>query len=124
MAQRTLIFAYGTLMRGECRHWLLQDQQFVGEAHTAPQYRLYHCGTFPALVADGQQGNSIVGEVWSVEGSRLQALDDEEGIADQLYQRARINLAAPFANQVVEGYLYLGSTASLPDCGVSWRARD
>ena len=123
MSSRTLIFAYGTLMRGECRHWLLEDQRFMGEAQTLPRYRLFNCGAFPAVVEVSAGGKSILGEVWSVDNARLQALDDEEGTADQLYNRALIQLAAPFADEAVEGYLYLGSTAAMPDCGTSWRTR-
>ena len=61
------LFVNGTLMRGLALHDNLAGAQFVGEARTAPIYRLYsiddrHPGMFE--VAEG--GVAVAGEVYRV----------------------------------------------------------
>jgi gamma-glutamylcyclotransferase (GGCT)/AIG2-like uncharacterized protein YtfP len=59
------LFVNGTLMRGLALHGNLAGAEFMSEARTAPQYRLYsiedrHPGMFE--VADG--GVSVAGEIY------------------------------------------------------------
>jgi gamma-glutamylcyclotransferase (GGCT)/AIG2-like uncharacterized protein YtfP len=61
------LFVNGTLMRGLALHGNLASAEFVGEARTAPIYRLYsiddrHPGMFE--VADG--GVAVAGEIYRV----------------------------------------------------------
>ena len=51
----THLFVYGTLMRGECRERHLAGQEFVGAAQTAPGFRLYNVGEYPALGSSPNQ---------------------------------------------------------------------
>ena len=61
------LFVNGTLMRGLALHGNLAGAEFVGEARTAPIYRLYSIGDrHPGMfeVADG--GVAVAGEIYRV----------------------------------------------------------
>ena len=118
----TLVFVYGTLMRGDCRHSALAGQEFVGEARTVAAYRMYDAGTFPGLV-EAADGLEIEGEVWCVDAWCLARLDVIEGVNEALYARRAIRLQTPFETTPVETYLYLQSTIGMPDCGPRWHGR-
>jgi gamma-glutamylcyclotransferase (GGCT)/AIG2-like uncharacterized protein YtfP len=118
-SSRTRIFAYGTLMRGFCRHQALQDQTFLGVARTVPRYRMVNCGDYPGLL-DDEPGIAIWGEVWEVTPECLMRLDEVEGVDEKLYVRKPIRLQAPFDQDLVLAYFYARSTEGLPDCGDRW----
>jgi gamma-glutamylaminecyclotransferase len=86
-----LLFVYGTLMRGGCRHYLLADQCFLGTARTAPRYALYDLGNYPGLVASVENGTSIQGEFYEIDPALLPRLDVEEGVP-ALYRRDEVEL--------------------------------
>jgi gamma-glutamylcyclotransferase (GGCT)/AIG2-like uncharacterized protein YtfP len=111
------LFFYGTLKRNGRSHALLAGQRFVGEARTAPRYRLYDWGPHPCLVEDAAHGIAVFGEVWEVTPAVLAALDAYEGVPG-LFDRRPIVLERPGAP--VETYLYQGNVAGLPDCGPVW----
>jgi gamma-glutamylaminecyclotransferase len=120
-----LVFAYGTLMRGECRHEALADQAFVARATTQPHYRLYNCGSYPALVeVECDTGRRIQGEVWCVSAACLARLDEIEGVDEGLYERGPVALEnSPVSNQVdaaVEAYFYRQDVSTLEDLGTGW----
>ncbi|QDT56128.1 Gamma-L-glutamyl-butirosin B gamma-glutamyl cyclotransferase [Caulifigura coniformis] len=102
-----LVFVYGTLKRGDCRHRFMAGSRFLGIATTAPGFRLYNLGEYPALVEDNS-GGQIEGEVYEVSPAILEVLDEVEGVADSLYVRKRLPLMTPFAESAVEAYLYEG----------------
>jgi len=64
------LFVNGTLMRGLALHSNLDGAEFLGEALTIPQYRIYsindiHPGMFE--LDDGEEGGvSVVGEIYSM----------------------------------------------------------
>jgi gamma-glutamylaminecyclotransferase len=72
------LFVYGTLKRGGCRHGPLAGQRFLGEAHTAPQYRLYDLGSYPGLVR-AEDGGVVHGELYEVDRELVPLLDRLEG---------------------------------------------
>jgi gamma-glutamylaminecyclotransferase len=116
-----LVFVYGTLMRGECYHAALADQQFVGTAITSPQYRLFHCGSYPALIeTQSGSGNRIEGEVWRVSTACLTRLDEVEGVHEGLYERRSVALEVGTSDEAVEAYFYLQDVSTLPDLGTRW----
>lgn len=114
-----LVFVYGTLMRGGCRHSVLSNEEFVAELETLPQYRLYDCGSYPGLVR-ADDGVSIEGEVWRVSQACLRQLDSIEGVDDGLYERRPVALATMPANETVEAYFYLKDVSILKDAGTHW----
>jgi gamma-glutamylaminecyclotransferase len=77
----TLVFVYGTLKRGGKNFRLLADQEFVGEATTAPRYRVYDLGPWPGLARDDANGLAVRGELFAVSECCLAELDDFESDA-------------------------------------------
>jgi gamma-glutamylaminecyclotransferase len=79
--EKTIVFVYGTLKRGERNHRLLADQEFLGAAVTAPRYRVFDLGPYPGLVRDDATGLAVRGELFAVTERCLAELDEFEGVA-------------------------------------------
>lgn len=67
------LFVYGSLLRGERDHELLDQAVFVGPAKTAARYTLVDLGPYPALLENGR--SSIVGELYVVDRKQRFVLD-------------------------------------------------
>lgn len=102
----THLFVYGTLKRGCKNHHLIAGQTFVGEARSAPGYRLYDLGDYPGMVVDADDTEGVTGEIWSVTPDALKRLDAFEGVGQGLYRREPVALIAPFAQTAAHTYLY------------------
>ena len=89
MEQRSLLFVYGTLMRGERSHGYLGDAELVGRDRTEAAFTLVRVGWYPAMCDGGT--TAVVGEVWRVGAQTLARLDLYEGVPD-LYERRRMVL--------------------------------
>ncbi len=119
--QLTVIFVYGTLKRHDCRHYLLKDSIYLGEAVTEPHYRLYNLGSYPGLIEVAKGfGISIEGELYAVTPECLFRLDEEEGVAEQLYERKEISCLSPHREVDSESYFHLGDVSEANDIGESW----
>jgi gamma-glutamylaminecyclotransferase len=94
-----IVFVYGTLLRNEPNHTLLEGSDFLGEAHTLPLYTLFDLGSFPAMAEGGE--TSVRGEVFRVSQEVLDSLDALEGHPDW-YKRTQISL---ISGMLAEGYL-------------------
>ncbi len=116
----SLVFVYGTLKRGGSNYSHLAGQKFLGEARTAPGFRLYELDSYPGMIAFSNDRTGVTGEVWSVDADCLAQLDLLEGIAEGLYRRERVPLLAPFIGQNVEAYLYARSIEGRRDLGSTW----
>ena len=114
------LFGYGTLKHGCKNHRHLAGQRYVGEARTAPGFRLYSLGDYPGMVADAQDREGVSGEVWEVSADALARLDDFEGVDQGLYRRTPVPLLAPFSGPV-DAYLYAGATIGLASLGPNWQ---
>ncbi len=114
-----VVFVYGTLKRGDCRHHHLAGSRFLGHATTETGYRLFHMGEYPAMVED-PAGGQVEGELYEVSEATLRVLDEVEGVADVLYARQRIRLASPKHLTLTEGYLYRGAVAGRPEIFDRW----
>jgi gamma-glutamylcyclotransferase (GGCT)/AIG2-like uncharacterized protein YtfP len=86
----TLVFVYGTLLRGERNHHLLHDATALGTARTEAAYELADVGGYPAMVPGG--GVAIAGELYTVDEPTLAALDRLED-HPHCYRRTPIRLA-------------------------------
>jgi len=93
------VFVYGSLMRGEFNHYILERSIYLGRSTTLKKYTLYDLGAFPAVVEGGN--TSIVGEVFEVSGLTLMNLDALES-HPQFYRRRLIELSG---GQVVFMYI-------------------
>jgi gamma-glutamylcyclotransferase (GGCT)/AIG2-like uncharacterized protein YtfP len=90
VAERCALFVYGTLMRGEHHHDVMQGAEFVAQAETLPSYELVMIDYFPAMLAGGQ--TRILGELYRVDAETLLRLDALEEVP-HYYVRERIALA-------------------------------
>ena len=95
----TLIFAYGSFLKGEADHALLSPCECLGSSRTQPGYRLVELSTFPALIETGDL--SIVGELYSVPHQVLMSLDAKKEIG-RLFHRRAIQLES---GQSAQAYL-------------------
>lgn len=117
----TQIFVYGTLKRGGGNHAYLAGQQFIGAARTPPGFTLFSLGDYPGMVRAPDDTAGVTGELWAVDVGCLLRLDELEGVAEGLYERAAIQLAPPYADEPVETYLYLHDLTGRPKIGSDWR---
>ncbi|MFM7674608.1 MAG: gamma-glutamylcyclotransferase [Synechococcus sp.] len=95
------MFVYGTLRRGRRNHHWLEGSRFLGEA-ALEQVLLYDLGPFPmaVLLEDLRRAGArlpaellpVRGELFSLEGDRLDRLDQLEG-TPRLYERRVLPLA-------------------------------
>jgi gamma-glutamylcyclotransferase (GGCT)/AIG2-like uncharacterized protein YtfP len=85
------LFLYGTLLRHQTNHRVLEGAAFAGDASTVPGYALYDLGAYPAMVAEGN--GCVHGELFDVEEGMLARLDRFEG-CPHLYARRPVGLAA------------------------------
>jgi gamma-glutamylcyclotransferase (GGCT)/AIG2-like uncharacterized protein YtfP len=68
-----LLFAYGTLRRGEPNSHLLQQAEACGSHLTAPRYTMYNLGDYPGVIEGGS--SAISGEVYRINPQQLEQLD-------------------------------------------------
>lgn len=85
----TLVFTYGTLLRGESNAGLLKGSKRVAKTRTLPGFRLYDFGAYPGLVQGGKQ--AVPGEVYAVSAETLARLDHLEEHPD-FYRRTPLVL--------------------------------
>ncbi|WP_101759902.1 gamma-glutamylcyclotransferase [Oceanicoccus sp. KOV_DT_Chl] len=95
------VFVYGSLKQGGHNHYFLSQSSFIGRCRTEPAYELFTLGSFPCVVSGGT--TSVQGEVYEVDNSTLEKLDELEGHPDW-YQREQITTVYGAAYL----YLYLG----------------
>jgi gamma-glutamylcyclotransferase (GGCT)/AIG2-like uncharacterized protein YtfP len=95
------IFVYGTLRKGECRNYLLEDYRFLGYAK-AKGFLLYNIGAFPGMI---EGGGEVVGEVYEIHESLLEKLDLVEGVPD-LFCRELIEVTLE-NGQTISAYAYI-----------------
>lgn len=88
---RVMLFAYGTLMRGEPAHGLLGDARWIVDAHTEPAFTLLNMGEYPALLEGGS--TRVAGEIYEIDASLLEALDRYEE-APAVYARRVLRIGA------------------------------
>lgn len=115
----TRVFVYGTLKRGGENHEWIKSQTFVASARTKPLYRMFDLGGYPGMICS-ENGIAIEGEIWDVDEAGLARLDVLEDIDGGEYERVLIELEGEFAEQCVEGYLYLRDLEGRRDAGACW----
>lgn len=98
----------------------MAGQCFLGLARTISGYRLYDLGGYPGIVARPDDTTGVVGEVWSVDESALQRLDEFEGVHEGLYRRESVPLLPPFADQSVDAYVSALPPTGRADIGSEW----
>ena len=108
------VFVYGTLLRGEPNHLLLDRADFVREATTDPEFDLIDLGAFPAMRSGGS--TAVRGEVYEIDMITLDLLDKLEG-HPIFYLRETISLDGE------DVFTYLLDAPGDPIPNGSWRER-
>ena len=113
----SLLFVYGTLMRGFALHRLLEGRsRYVGEGTVAA--RLVDLGAYPGAVPDAHA--RVAGEVYDVDDVAWPALDSAEG---PQYHRGEVGvLMRDGAERVACVYWYRGPLRGVPIPGGDYRA--
>jgi len=116
-----ILFVNGTLMRGLALHGNLAGATFLGEASTAPCYRVHSIGDrHPGMYEVDQGGVSVAGEVYDMPEEVWQRV--HAGEPPNLY-RGPVKLSD---GRVVEGILYPRALAEGKHPDISsyggWRA--
>ena len=95
------IFVYGSLMRGESNHHVLDAEytKFISTGITKRGYTLYDLGGFPGMIEGGN--GAVVGEIYEVCPFVKSRLDMLEG-HPQFYRRSIIELQS---GDRVEAYI-------------------
>ncbi len=88
MTERARLFVYGSLKRGFANHYVLRKAEFVAECRTAPYYRLFDLGAYPALATDGT--TAVTGELYLYPTEHFSELDTFEG---SQYRRGTVTLS-------------------------------
>jgi gamma-glutamylcyclotransferase (GGCT)/AIG2-like uncharacterized protein YtfP len=77
MDTRTVIFVYGTLLRGNCNHdRFLSGSKYLGEGRLSG-YALYNLGSYPGVKQ--KEEDSVKGEVYSIDSETLVRINRLEG---------------------------------------------
>jgi gamma-glutamylcyclotransferase (GGCT)/AIG2-like uncharacterized protein YtfP len=97
MTDRARLFVYGSLKRGFANHYVLRKAEFVTECRTAPYYRLFDLGAYPALATEGTF--AVTGELYLYPTEHFSELDAFEG---SQYRRGTITL---WDGSTAEAYL-------------------
>ena len=84
-----LIFVYGTLRWSESRNSVLSDSEYLGLFQSCSEYTMVDLGSFPGIFKQGN--NSIIGEIYNVSKSVLEAIDRIESHPD-FYKRKLIKI--------------------------------
>jgi gamma-glutamylcyclotransferase (GGCT)/AIG2-like uncharacterized protein YtfP len=97
----TVLFVYGTLMKGMRNHLYLEKAKFLGRFQTKPEFELLYNGSIPAAKAGVE---TIWGELYEVDEATLASLDVLEEVNEKLYEKKEIEVDGKRAT------IYLGGT--------------
>jgi gamma-glutamylcyclotransferase (GGCT)/AIG2-like uncharacterized protein YtfP len=104
---RHRVFVYGTLLRGEVNHYLLDGAAYLGPHRTEPCFSLHNLGAYPGLAHGGH--TAVSGEVYELGDaglSRLDRLEDHPRLYD------RVTIPTYYGRAWI--YLYRGSLRDKP----------
>ena len=99
---QTLVFVYGTLIRGQRNNRLLIESDYLGQAELN-DFAMYDLFYFPGIKAD--PGSKVKGELYNVDESTLETLDRLEGDG-YLYVRQKVKAQKDGASISAFTYVY------------------
>ena len=117
--EKTRVFVYGTLMRGERAHDFLNDAVFEGE-YLLRGFAIYDLGRYPGIAP--LEGGAVYGEVYSVVPDMLRQMDEyeEEG---SLYHRRTVTVENEGGRLSAFVYVYAHEVPDRPIESGRWKDR-
>ena len=96
--RRYRVFVYGTLLKGESNHHLLERYELLATGRTEPRFELADFGDYPGMVGGGD--TAIAGEIYEIDDAALELLDALEEVPDY-YRRVWFRVDG----DAVQGYV-------------------
>jgi len=84
-----LVFVYGTLLRGEADHGLLNGARFLRSTRTCADFELHDLGDVPGMVKGGS--TPVRGELYRLDSREVRRLDELED-HPETFRRSRVRL--------------------------------
>ena len=109
IADVPMLFVYGSLKHGMSEHHYLQDQHFIGPAHSAKKFALLQLqfdGAAYPMAVESDDGTPLDGEIYEVDPDTLQAIDEYEDYP-ALYDRREFDFITD-AGRTVHALMYCG----------------
>ena len=119
-SDRVNLFVYGTLMKGQNANPLLGDCEYKGK-YILKDHAMINLGAYPGIVA--RKGESVVGEVYSINPDIIPDLDRYEG-AGQLFIRKDVTVSNDTENIKAIVYVYNHNVSASKMMRVMWGLRD
>jgi len=109
IAAMPMLFVYGSLKQGMSEHHYLQNQHFIGPAHSAEKFALLQVefdGVAYPMAVESDDGAPLDGEIYKVNPATLQAIDEYEDYP-AVYDRRAFDFITD-AGRTVQAQMYCG----------------
>lgn len=114
------VFVYGTLMRGQRAHHMLQSCPCEG-TYLLRDYAMYDLVRYPGIVVSS--GESVVGELYLVDDQTLARMDEYEENGS-LYHRRYVTVSRGGQERAAQVYVYARSVEGKALKREPWNASD
>lgn len=105
------LFVYGTLLKGYCNNFLVEECKFIGKAMTVDKYSLFVDG-YPYVNTVEESKTHIVGELYEVTSADiLNDLDMLESHPDY-YVRSPCRVQLSDSDEIVDAQIYFNNRAT------------
>lgn len=94
----------------------MAGQTFLGDAVTAPIYRIIELGEYGGMIRDEANGLAVTGELWAVDAACLAELDDFE-TGEGLWARLPVEISG---HSGVQSYCWTGTVPIGARSAGSW----
>ena len=103
------VFVYGTLLKDERNHYLLENSEYIGSGYIKDYY-MFNLGTYPGI----QKGNGkVLGEVYKVNKTTEDLLDQLEEVG-YLYDKVLEKIILD-NNEEISAYVYVYILVEIKD---------
>ena len=95
------VFVYGTLLKEERNHYLLENSEFIGSGYI-DNYYMFKLSTYPGII---KGEGKVLGEVYKVNSQKEKLLDQLEEVV-YLYDKVLEKVVLD-NNEEVNAYVYV-----------------
>ena len=116
----TVLFVYGSLMKGQSAHELIKDSVCRGK-YALKDYAMFDLGAYPGIKE--RNGETVVGEVYVINKNLIPELDRYES-EGSLFVRKQLEVVSDKEKITANAYVYLGSVEHKPMKNEMWGVKD